>query len=40
VRKLLIAPYLAATSDDARRFALPLPFLTMPFDFTLVQNQR
>jgi protocatechuate 3,4-dioxygenase beta subunit len=35
VRKRLIAPYLDATADDAKRFAIPLPFLTMPFDFTL-----
>jgi len=36
VRKGLIAPYLEATDADAKRFSMPLPFLTMPFDFVLV----
>lgn len=36
VRKKLIAPYLAATPADAERFKQSLPFLTMPFDITLV----
>jgi hydroxyquinol 1,2-dioxygenase len=36
VRKRLIAPYLDATAEDAARFTLPLPFLTMKFDYALV----
>ncbi len=36
VREGLIAPYIEATEIDAQRFSMPLPFLTMPFDFTLV----
>jgi hydroxyquinol 1,2-dioxygenase len=36
VRKLLIAPYLEATPEDAARFSRPLPFLTMKFDYALV----
>lgn len=36
VRKALIAPYADATPADAEAFALPLPFLTMKFDYTLV----
>jgi hydroxyquinol 1,2-dioxygenase len=36
VRKRLIAPYVQATAADAERFSLPLPFLTMKFDYTLV----
>jgi hydroxyquinol 1,2-dioxygenase len=36
VRNALIAPYLDATEADAARFSMKLPFLTMPFDFTLV----
>jgi len=38
VRKRLIAPYLDATPADAERFSMPLPFLTMPFDFALVRS--
>jgi hydroxyquinol 1,2-dioxygenase len=36
VRKRLIAPYLTGTDADAKQFSMPLPFLTMPFDFALV----
>jgi protocatechuate 3,4-dioxygenase beta subunit len=37
VRKRLIAPYQQATAEDASRFSLPLPFLTMKFDYALVK---
>jgi hydroxyquinol 1,2-dioxygenase len=40
VRKRLIAPYLDATAADAERFSMPLPFLTMPFDVTLVPTRH
>ena len=36
VRKRLIAPYRDATAADAERFSMPLPFLTMKFDYALV----
>jgi hydroxyquinol 1,2-dioxygenase len=36
VRKRLIAPYTPATAADAERFSMPLPFLTMHFDYALV----
>jgi hydroxyquinol 1,2-dioxygenase len=40
VRKRLIAPYREATAADAERFAMPLPFTTMKFDYTLVPAAR
>ena len=39
VRQDLIAPYREATPADAARFSLPLPFLTMKFDYALVRNE-
>jgi hydroxyquinol 1,2-dioxygenase len=36
VRKRLIAPYANATTADAERFSMKLPFLTMKFDIALV----
>lgn len=36
VRKRLIAPYQDAGAADAARFSMPLPFLTMKFDYALV----
>ena len=36
VRKKLIAPYTQATAADAELFSMPLPFLTMKFDYALV----
>lgn len=38
VRKKLIAPYVKATAADAERFSIPLPFLTLKFDYALVPS--